>query len=304
MRCRMKNLPGFQKQCPAIHSPTTASKPGVARPPLGGVQIVEIGISILDRVIPCAPPDVKAFLIRVIHDFVCGTISFAQAHATFTAIAGTTEPIDRLNEIFSVPETPIPYTEAEEDGQAGATRRKMRIWSNYEDNRLLAAIYRYGADNWAPISKFVGNGRTRAQCAQRWMRGLNPRISKDTWGPNEDMRLMQLVEQFGEKAWTKIAGSMGNRSDVQCRYHYMQLTKDMSNLMKGKPMPVRPAFGRATPRFSLPQLSAGAGLPEGAPTAAQTIQRRASHFVIQRPPVQAVQRQVPPPASIESLLNH
>lgn len=244
--------------------------------------------------------------MRVIHDFVRGTVSFAQAHATFTAIAGTTEPIDRLNEIFSVPETPIPYTEGEDESTTGATRRKMRIWSNYEDNRLLAAIYRYGPDNWAPISKFVGNGRTRAQCAQRWMRGLNPRISKDTWGPNEDVRLMQLVEQYGEKAWTKIAGSMGNRSDVQCRYHYMQLTKDMSNLMKGKPMPVRPAFGRAAPRFSLPQLNPGAGLPKGAPTAAQTIQRRASHFVIQPPPVQPVRTQPapPPPSSIESLLNH
>jgi hypothetical protein len=27
------------------------------------------------------------------------------------------------------------------------------------------------------------------------------------------------------KAWTKVAGEMGNRSDVQCRYHYNQMTR-------------------------------------------------------------------------------
>lgn len=107
----------------------------------------------------------------------------------------------------------------------------MRTWSSYEDVRLLAGIYRYGIDNWAPISKFVGNGRTRAQCAQRWARGLNPRICKDTWDPSEDMRLMQLVQQYGDKSWTRIAASLGNRSDVQCRYHYHQITKDMGQIV-------------------------------------------------------------------------
>jgi len=30
------------------------------------------------------------------------------------------------------------------------------------------------------VASFVGNGRTRAQCAQRWSRGLNPKICKKT----------------------------------------------------------------------------------------------------------------------------
>ena len=29
----------------------------------------------------------------------------------------------------------------------------------------------------------------------------------------------------GTKSWTKVALEMGNRSDVQCRYHYRQLTQ-------------------------------------------------------------------------------
>ena len=104
----------------------------------------------------------------------------------------------------------------------------MQKWSTYEDNRLLAAIYRYGIDNWALISKFVGNGRTRAQCAQRWTRCLNPRICKETWEPREDALLIQLVQNFGDHSWTKVAEYMGNRSDVQCRYRYSQITKESS----------------------------------------------------------------------------
>ena len=103
----------------------------------------------------------------------------------------------------------------------------MQKWSVYEDNRLLAAIYRYGIDNWALISKFVGNNRTRAQCAQRWTRCLNPRICKDTWDQREDALLFQLVGRYGDHSWTKVAEMMGNRSDVQCRYRYSQISKDI-----------------------------------------------------------------------------
>jgi hypothetical protein len=143
----------------------------------------------------------------------------------------------------------------------------MKMWSTYEDSRLLAGIYRYGVNNWAPISRFVGNSRTRAQCAQRWGRGLNPRICKSSWDPSEDLRLVQLVQTYGDKAWTKVSGSMGNRSDVQCRYHYHQLAKDMPQLLQmasrgafafpgmefTRPIPVKPVFqGMPHGRFSMP----------------------------------------------------
>ena len=48
---------------------------------------------------------------------------------------------------------------------------------------------------------------------------------------NEDVKLIQLVRQYGDKSWTKISNAMGNRSDVQCRYHYIQLTKDMPHFL-------------------------------------------------------------------------
>lgn len=105
-------------------------------------------------------------------------------------------------------------------------RRKTRTWSSYEDQRLIAAVSRFGLDNWSHVATFVGNGRTRAQCAQRWNRGLDPRISRDHWSVEEENKLISLIVSKTGKGWTHIASEMGNRSDVQCRYHYLQMKKE------------------------------------------------------------------------------
>ena len=106
-------------------------------------------------------------------------------------------------------------------------RKKTRSWTEYEDQRLLAGIHKFGTDNWVSVASFVGNGRTRAQCSQRWTRGLDPRISKDKWSLEDEESLMRLVIQYGTKSWTRIAQEIGNRSDVQCRYHYKQMKQEM-----------------------------------------------------------------------------
>lgn len=91
---------------------------------------------------------------------------------------------------------------------------------------MIQAVGKYGIDNWSHVANYVGNGRTRAQCAQRWNRGLDPRISRDQWTPEEENKLIELVECQQIKGWTHIANEMGNRSDVQCRYHYLQMKKE------------------------------------------------------------------------------
>jgi hypothetical protein len=79
--------------------------------------------------------------------------------------------------------------------------------------------------SWPVIASFVGNNRTRSQCAQRWRRSLDPRLSKNEWTANEDVQLIGLVSRFGPEGWNYISRKMGNRSDVQCRYRYIQLTR-------------------------------------------------------------------------------
>lgn len=103
--------------------------------------------------------------------------------------------------------------------------RAKRPWSHVEDNRLLAAVNKLGISDWEAIAKFVGNGRSRPQCSQRWKRALDPRISREPWTKAEEQKLIDLVHEYGPKGWGRISMLMGRRSDLQCRYRYEQIRK-------------------------------------------------------------------------------
>ncbi|OHT04004.1 hypothetical protein TRFO_28606 [Tritrichomonas foetus] len=139
----------------------------------------------------------------------------------------TIEPLEKIDVVLSVPETPPPINRSEYFSESiHSLRKKTRPWSSPEDIRLLAGINKFGLDNWISVSKFVGNGRSRAQCAQRWVRGLDPRISKDQWSQEEEEKMLELIKTSSNKGWTTIAAGMGNRSDVQCRYHFLQMQRE------------------------------------------------------------------------------
>ncbi|OHS94337.1 Myb-like DNA-binding domain containing protein [Tritrichomonas foetus] len=104
--------------------------------------------------------------------------------------------------------------------------KKMKRWSVIEDKKLINAIKTYGTGNWSKIAQEVGGKRGKSQCSQRWTRCLNPEISHDKWTVEEDQNLLLLVEKYGLKSWRKIANSMGNRCDVQCRYRYQKIWRN------------------------------------------------------------------------------
>lgn len=105
------------------------------------------------------------------------------------------------------------------------TRHKSKRWTPEEDQKLCEAVQKHGTTYWSEVAAFVGNGRTSAQCSQRWNRVLDPRIIKTNWTKEEEEKLLKAVEKFGDKAWTRIAQEFGNRSDVQCRFKYHYIKK-------------------------------------------------------------------------------
>ena len=105
--------------------------------------------------------------------------------------------------------------------------KKCRMWNRSEDILLLAAIHKYGLGDWKSISIFVGGGRSRSQCSQRWGRALDPRITKVAWDSAEEQRLCEIVSEVGEHSWANVAKRLGTRSDVQCRYRYYQILLQM-----------------------------------------------------------------------------
>lgn len=155
-------------------------------------------------------------------------IEFQLAVSQVYAISGESASMEKLKAIKEVGEEPIPHQESEID--ISKSRKKIHSWCPEEDNRLLAGILRHGLDGWSNIATFVGNGRTRAQCSQRWHRGLDPRIKRSNWTKQDEELLLNLIAKHGAKAWMKIAADIGNRSDVQCRYHYLQMSKEQKSL--------------------------------------------------------------------------
>lgn len=166
--------------------------------------------------------------------------------------------VNILDEILDMQDDPLPYTHDShifDELKPGSIRKKTRTWTNNEDKRLLAGIYRFGIENWTKVANFVGSGRTRSQCAQRWVRKLDPSICKDKWTLEEEEKLKIYVERYGVRSWTKIASLIGNRSDVQCRYHYQNVLCKWENNAQPIPLNVYPnitqSSGSFRPHFEL-----------------------------------------------------
>jgi hypothetical protein len=166
-----------------------------------------------------------------IAQFLSGAITYPEAHRLALENCGAASFIDRIQDILTVEPDPIPEprTKSLSPLDLKGQRNKTRSWTSQEDNRLLAGVRKFGlvaGSTWSAIAEFVGNGRSRSQCSQRWIRVLDPRICKGGWTREEDRALIELVGLYGEKSWMKIGTELGNRSDVQCRYRYMQLQRD------------------------------------------------------------------------------
>lgn len=187
--------------------------------------LADVAMTYFPHTILNSTPETTAALENAIEQYLQKQISYEQARSIAQRITGSSQPIERLHTIIETDSEPIAKPD-EYDDKSKHARHKTRPWTPYEDQRLLAGIYRNGIENWTAISKFVGNARTRSQCSQRWYRGLDPTICKEQWTKEEEEKLIEVINQNGDKSWTQIASKMGNRSDVQCRYKYKHLQKE------------------------------------------------------------------------------
>lgn len=251
--------------------------------------LVEVAITFFPDYV-LTRPDVVASLRGTLEQYLLHHLSLDQARAYIQSAAGMSQPLDRLQEILDMGPEPLPPPD-ETDQACRGVNHKTRPWSSYEDQRLLCGIFRHGIKNWTAISKFVGNGRTRSQCSQRWYRGLDPSICKEQWSKEEEDKLIALINEHGDKSWTRIASKMGNRSDVQCRYKFKQLQKDRSALSgpktaevaRARVIPEPPPPASAWPAYPRLAPAPGAFYPPYFP-----IYQQAPPYIVvpENPPVQ------------------
>ncbi|EAY01869.1 Myb-like DNA-binding domain containing protein [Trichomonas vaginalis G3] len=145
-------------------------------------------------------------------------LTFAEANRQIQSILPGCKISVFINDVLATLSDPIPPKPVE---KMPISLKKIHggVWTDYEDKRLIAAVLMFGKGDWAKVSAYVGNGRNKFQCSQRWIRSLNPTVSRSPWTDEEDKKLIEAVQKFGQKSWIKISKYVGSKSDVQCRYH-------------------------------------------------------------------------------------
>jgi hypothetical protein len=170
------------------------------------MTLVDVAFSLIADDTPrVISPPAEAQMKMILGQFVSGSLTLLDCKRALSQSANTARAVDRIHAILNTSDDPLP--------PAAAFGR--RNWTDVEDNRLLCAIHRFGLQRWTTAAAFVGNSRTRAQCAQRWMRGLDPRLARGDWSREEDVRLIKFVMHFDADGWTTVSQLMKTRSDVQ-----------------------------------------------------------------------------------------
>ena len=192
--------------------------------PVSYDPLVEVAVSYIPDTTTQLSEDQLKDVKEIFQKFIDNHQTYGETKEQLLRFFPNPQPLDKLKAILDVDDEPIPLSPSFDEPGANS-RKKTRTWTNMEDMRLLKAIHKLGLENWNEVSQFVGNGRTRSQCSQRWIRVLDPRISKSNWTKEEEAKLVELVLLYGEKSWAKVSSKMGNRSDVQCRYRFQQIPK-------------------------------------------------------------------------------
>ncbi|BGP24820.1 hypothetical protein JCM10295v2_003740 [Rhodotorula toruloides] len=112
-------------------------------------------------------------------------------------------------------------------------------WSAEEDAKLKFAVQACGK-NWTAISERV-EGRTDAQCRERWSNVLDPKVlGTKNWTGEEDTTLLRLRDEE-QLPWNEISlrGFGGTRTDSNCLRRYSDLKKPPKKKRK-KRAPKRP----------------------------------------------------------------
>uniref|UniRef100_A0A6Q2ZHC2 V-myb avian myeloblastosis viral oncogene homolog-like 2b n=1 Tax=Esox lucius TaxID=8010 RepID=A0A6Q2ZHC2_ESOLU len=105
------------------------------------------------------------------------------------------------------------------DSDVAEQRESGRVkvkWTQDEDDKLKALVLNLGTSDWKCIASLIPN-RSEHQCQHRWLKVLDPDLVKGPWTKEEDEKVIELVNRYGNKQWAMVAKHLKGRLGKQCR---------------------------------------------------------------------------------------
>ncbi|CDW76882.1 myb-like dna-binding domain containing protein [Stylonychia lemnae] len=99
-------------------------------------------------------------------------------------------------------------------------------WQKREDDELFLIISEKGTKQWQEIAEMLnsklGVNRNGKQCRERWYNFLNPEINRDPFSNEEDLKILLLRKQIGNR-WSEIVKQLPGRTEnsVKNRFNCM-----------------------------------------------------------------------------------
>ncbi|XP_062250844.1 v-myb avian myeloblastosis viral oncogene homolog-like 2b [Platichthys flesus] len=112
-------------------------------------------------------------------------------------------------------EAMVQDTDSDVAEQRDGGRVKVK-WKQEEDDKLKALVQKLGPTDWKYFASHIPN-HTELQCQHRWFKVLDPELIKGPWTKEEDDKVIELVNIYGNKQWAMVAKHLKGRLGKQCR---------------------------------------------------------------------------------------
>ncbi|CAG9321295.1 unnamed protein product [Blepharisma stoltei] len=108
---------------------------------------------------------------------------------------------------------------------------KTLPWKESEDKLLQDLVELHGLKKWSLISQEINKAlydgnemRKGKHCRERWHNHLDPGLNKGEWSYEEDIYLLQLKEQYGNR-WSLISKGLQGRNENSVKNRWNCLIK-------------------------------------------------------------------------------